>query len=104
MEKEQPITFTDSQNTLTVKSESKIRIISHMKLIGSRTELPIEIVADFTNIPESYHQIYLEMFKYEYDEDKVIHNNVNVSNTDSPNPKSKNRLTDFLVKKLGFNL
>jgi hypothetical protein len=103
MEEEQFVINNNINDSVIVNTDTKVKLITYMKIIGSKTELPIEIVADFKNIPESYHEIYFDMFKYEYMGDIVIHNNVNPK-SEVKEIKKSNKLVEFLTKKIGLNL
>lgn len=52
------ITTNDSVNRITMKSSIEIK--------GTYTELPIEITADFSNIPPQLHETYLELMMRKY--------------------------------------
>jgi hypothetical protein len=51
------ITINGSEN-LIMKDSSKATIKSSITIMG--TELPIEITADFENIPPHLHQLYIQ--------------------------------------------
>jgi hypothetical protein len=53
------ITINGSEN-LTMKDSSKATIKSSITIMGTGTELPIEITADFENIPPHLHQLYIQ--------------------------------------------
>ena len=53
------ITINGSEN-LIIKGSSKATIKSSITIMGTGTELPIEITADFKNIPPHLHQLYIQ--------------------------------------------
>lgn len=70
--------ITDDSSKLTMKSNGKLTIKTSMAIAGTDTELPIDIVADFNNIPHHLHQIYYESVVYKY------YNSVNIYNNTEP--------------------
>jgi hypothetical protein len=68
--------ITDDSTKLTVSGNGKLAIKTNITIVGTDTELPIDIVADFSNIPEHLHQIYYESMVYKYSNSVSIYNNV----------------------------
>lgn len=64
----------NSNNNLTINSKPLVKIKTSMEIVGSGTELPIEIIADFTDVPGHLHKSYLEAFKYKYFDKATIYN------------------------------
>lgn len=51
---------------LAMKGSSKAIIKSSIRIIGTGTELPIEIVGEFKDIPPHLHQMYLQTMLASY--------------------------------------
>ena len=88
---------------LTMKGSSKATIKSSIKIAGTNSVLPIEIVGDFKDIPENLHQIYMQSMLASYGSVNVYNN----TNAEEPYPmtiKEKqrewrlNRIVDIIGK------
>jgi hypothetical protein len=92
----------DSKNNLTINVKPIVEINTGISLAGHKSELPIKIIADFTNIPESQHEVFLDTFKYFYNtEVNVYHNPYNkIPKTIEEKKKdwTINRIIDILFK------
>ena len=75
------ITLSNDSSHLTMKGSSKAIIKSSIKIVGTNSVLPIEIVGDFKDIPENLHQIYMQSMLASY-------GSVNVHNNMEPEPKT----------------
>jgi hypothetical protein len=64
-----------------MKGSSKVTIKSSIKIVGTNSVLPIEIVGDFKDIPQNLHQIYMQSMLASY-------GSVNVHNNTEPEPKT----------------
>lgn len=84
----------NSENNYITNNSSKVKIKTSIEIIGSNKELPIEISADFTNIPEHLHQIYLDSFLYTYNKD------INVFDNTKPEPPKPPK--DRIMKESGI--
>lgn len=73
----------NSNDNITAESSKKVYIKRSIEISDSNTILPIEIIADFSNIPDELHQIYLDTFKYIYNNDNKIFDN---TKPDPPKP------------------
>jgi len=85
---------------LTMKGSSKVTIKSSIKIVGTNSVLPIEIVGDFKHIPQNLHQLYMQSMLASY-------GSVNVHNNTEPEPKTikeqksewrLNRIVDIISK------
>jgi hypothetical protein len=85
---------------LTMKGSSKAIIKTSIKIAGTNSVLPIEIVGEFKDIPENLHQIYMQSMLASY-------GSVNVYNNTEPEPKTikeqksecrLNRIVDIISK------
>jgi hypothetical protein len=86
------ITFNESEN-LMIKGSTKVTIKSSISIVGTDTELPIDITADFKDIPEHLHQIYMQSMMSSY-------GNVDVyDNTKDEEPYSISIPPEILYKK-----
>ena len=68
------IYITNDNGSLTMKGSSKAIIKSSIKIVGTNSVLPIEIVGDFKDIPQNLHQIYMQSMLASYGSVNV-HNN-----------------------------
>ena len=50
---------TNGSENMTIKGSGKVIMHSSITAVGSGTELPIEITADFENIPPHLHEHYI---------------------------------------------
>ena len=94
------ITLSNDSSHLTMKGSSKAIIKSSIKIVGTNSVLPIEIVGDFKDIPKNLHQIYMQSMLASY-------GSVNVHNNTEPEPKTieeqksewrLNRIVDIISK------
>jgi hypothetical protein len=94
------IYITNDNGSLTMKGSSKAIIKSSIKIVGTNSVLPIEIVGDFKDIPHNLHQIYMQSMLASY-------GSVNVYNNTEPEPKTieeqksewrLNRLVELISK------
>jgi hypothetical protein len=92
------ITLSNDSSHLTMKGSSKAIIKSSIKIVGTNSVLPIEIVGEFKDIPENLHQIYMQSMLASY-------GSVNVHNNTEPKTikeqKSEwrlNRIVDIISK------
>lgn len=94
------ITLSNDSSHLTMKGSSKAIIKSSIKIVGTNSVLPIEIVGDFKDIPQNLHQLYMQSMLASY-------GSVNVYNNTKPEPKTikeqksewrLNRIVDIISK------
>jgi hypothetical protein len=92
-----------TDNNLTIDVKPTVTIKTEISISGHKTELPVTITADFTNIPKDQHEVFLQSFQYYYQRDINIYDN---SHTDAPKTiveKKKewrlNRIIDILLGK-----
>ena len=96
------ITFSNDSSHLTMEGSSKAIIKSSIKIMGTNSVLPIEVVGDFKDIPQNLHQLYMQSMLASY-------GSVNVYNNTEPEPKTikeqksewrLNRIVDIICKAL----
>ena len=75
------MSITFDSGHITMKGSSKVTIKSSIKIVGTNSVLPIEIVGDFKDIPQNLHQIYMQSMLASY-------GSVNVHNNTEPEPKT----------------
>ena len=94
------ITLSNDSSHLTMKGSSKAIIKSSIKIVGTNSVLPIEVVGDFKDIPQNLHQAYMQSMLASY-------GSVNVHNNTEPEPKTikeqksewrLNRIVDIISK------
>ena len=93
----------DDASKLTIKGSGKLIIKTAMELVGSKTELPVSIEADFTNIPTELHYLYYQMLVSQYNTRQMVHSSL----YDKEEPKTikekksewrLNRIVDIISK------
>lgn len=99
------ITISNDSSKLTMEGSAKVTIKASQTIVGTDTQLPIEITGDFKNIPPHLHQLYIQSMWASYGSVNVYNNT-----DDEPYPmtieeKQKewrwNRLTKLLLKAIG---
>ena len=92
------ITFSkDDASKLTMKGSGKLIIKTAMELVGSKTELPVSIEADFTNIPTELHYLYYQMLVSQYDTRQMVHSSL----YDTEEPKTiKEQKSEWRLNRL----
>jgi len=99
------ITISNDSSHLTMEGSTKVTIKASQTIMGTNTQLPIEITGDFKNIPPHLHQLYMQSMWASYGSVNVYNNT-----DDEPYPmtieeKQKewrwNRLTKLLLKAIG---
>lgn len=97
------IYISTDASKLTLKGSGKVVIKTAMELVGTGTELPITIEADFSNIPHKLHYLYYQTLISQYNKRPTIYSNVD----EEPYPmtikekKSEwrlNRIVDIISK------
>ena len=99
------ITISNDSSHLTMEGSTKVTIKASQTIVGTGTQLPIEITGDFKDIPPHLHQLYLQSMWASY-------GNVNVYNNTDEEPypmtieeKQKewrwNKITKLLLKTIG---
>ena len=88
------ITF-DKNNNLTINTKPIVKITTSIGVIGTNSELPIEIVADFTNIPTHLHETYLLSLQSGHYSGKIY------DNTSDEKPKTiEEKKRDWTINKI----
>jgi len=79
---------------LTMKGSTKAIIKSSIKIMGTNSVLPIEVVGDFKDIPQNLHQAYMQSMLASY-------GSVNVYNYTEPEPKTiKEQKSEWRLNRL----
>jgi hypothetical protein len=82
---------------LTIKGSGKLIIKTAMELVGSKTELPVSIEADFTNIPTELHYLYYQMLVSQYNTRPMVHSSL----YDKEEPKTiKEKKSEWRLNRL----
>lgn len=87
----------DSSN-LIMNAKPVVTLKNSISIVGSDTELPIEIVADFTNIPQHLHGIYLSALDSKYNSDVRVFGNIEPKEAEPKTIEDKKR--DWRLNKL----
>lgn len=95
----------NTDNRLTINVKPIVKIKNTISIIGTNTELPIEITADFTNIPTHLHEIYLSTLEYNYNHNIKARGYTNENNSEPKTIKEKksewrlNKIVDIIFGK-----
>jgi len=88
------ITFNGDGANLTMEGSTKVIIKASQTIVGTGTQLPIEIVGEFKDIPPHLHQLYIQSMWASY-------GNVNVYNNTDEEPKTiKEQKSEWRINKL----
>lgn len=100
----------ESSRNIVMNLSPVVQIDTKIKFIGSEYSLPVKILADFTDVPKEYHELYLNSFQYKYSPEVNVYGSIQDQKAD---PKSigrqkedsgLNRIIQLLMKKvLGKN-
>lgn len=94
-----------TDNSLTINVKPIVKIKNSISIIGSDTSLPIEITADFTNIPSHLHEIYLSTLEYNYNHNIKACGYTNENNSEPKTIEEKksewrlNKIVDIIFNK-----
>ncbi len=69
-------TLNIGNGNLTINTKPIVNIKTSISILGTGTELPIDVVADFTDIPKHLHQLYLESLVSKYNSDTKVYCNI----------------------------
>ena len=99
------ITISNDSSHLTMEGSSKVTIKASQTIVGTGTQLPIEITGDFKDIPPHLHQLYLQSMWASYGSVNVYNNTDEEPYPMTIEEKQKewrwNRLTKLLLKAIG---
>ena len=68
------ITISNDSSHLTMEGSTKVTIKASQTIVGTGTQLPIEITADFKDVPPHLHQLYLQSMWASYGSVNVYDN------------------------------
>ena len=68
------ITISNDSSHLTMEGSTKVTIKASQTIMGTGTQLPIEITGDFKDIPPHLHQLYLQSMWASYGSVNVYNN------------------------------
>ncbi len=68
------ITISNDSSHLTMEGSTKVTIKASQTIVGTGTQLPIEITADFKDIPPHLHQLYMQSMWASYGSVNVYNN------------------------------
>lgn len=96
------MSITLDSGHLTMKGSGKVQIKTSIQIYGTGTKMPVNVEADFTNIPHHLHQIYYQSLISQYNTSVNVYNN---TKDDEPKTikeqKSEwrlNRIVDIISK------
>ena len=96
------ITF-DNSGKLTMEGSTKVTINASQTIVGTGTILPIQIIADFKDIPPHLHQLYMQSMWASYGSVNV-YDNTNEEPKTIKEKKSEwrlNRIVELISKAIG---
>jgi hypothetical protein len=83
----------ESNNSFTIQGSNEVTINNSIEILGTNTELPVKVIADFSNVPTHLHGIYLQSFQYQYGKDVRVWNNT----SEPTKVKTKKSLLDKIL-------
>lgn len=88
------ITISNDSSHLTMEGSTKVTIKASQIIVGTGTQLPIEITADFKDIPPHLHQLYMQSMWASY-------GSVNVYDNTNEEPKTiKEKKSEWRLNKI----
>ena len=69
------ITISNDSSYLTMEGSTKVTIKASQTIVGTGTQLPIEITGDFKDIPPHLHQIYFQSLTHQYNTSVSVYDN-----------------------------
>ncbi len=97
------ITISNDSSHLTMEGSTKVTIKASQTIVGTSTQLPIEITADFKDIPPHLHQLYMQSMWASYGSVNV-YDNTNEEPKTIKEKKSEwrlNRIVELISKAIG---
>ena len=99
------ITISNDSSHLTMEGSTKVTIKASQTIMGTGTQLPIEITGDFKDIPPHLHQLYLQSMWASYGSVNVYNNTDEEPYPMTIEEKQKewrwNRLAKLLLRAIG---
>jgi hypothetical protein len=92
------MSITLDSGHLTMKGSSKAIIKTSIKIAGTNSILPIEIVGEFKDIPENLHQIYMQSMLASYGSVNVYNNTEPKTIKEQKSEWRLNRIVDIISK------
>ena len=88
------ITISNDSSHLTMEGSTKVTIKASQTIVGTGTQLPIEITADFKDVPPHLHQLYMQSMWASY-------GSVNVYDNTNEAPKTiKEKKSEWRLNKI----
>lgn len=88
------ITISNDSSHLTMEGSTKVTIKASQTIVGTGTQLPIEVTADFKDIPPHLHQLYIQSMWASY-------GSVNVYDNTNEEPKTiKEKKSEWRLNKI----
>lgn len=88
------ITISNDSSHLTMEGSTKVTIKASQTIVGTGTQLPIEITGDFKDIPPHLHQLYMQSMWASY-------GSVNVYDNTNEEPKTiKEKKSEWRLNRL----
>jgi len=96
--KSKNMSITLDSGHLTMKGSSKAIIKTSIKIAGTNSILPIEIVGEFKDIPENLHQMYMQSMLASYGSVNVYNNTEPMTIKEKKSEWRLNRIVDIISK------
>jgi len=96
--KSKNMSITLDSGHLTMKGSSKAIIKTSIKIAGTNSILPIEIVGEFKDIPENLHEIYMQSMLASYGSVNVYNNTEPMTIKEKKSEWRLNRIVDIISK------
>lgn len=88
------ITISNDSSHLTMEGSTKVTINTSQTIVGTGTVLPIQIIADFKDVPPHLHQLYMQSMWASY-------GSVNVYDNTNEEPKTiEEQKSEWRINKL----
>lgn len=88
------ITISNDSSHLTMEGSTKVTIKASQTIVGTGTQLPIEITGDFKDIPPHLHQLYMQSMWASY-------GSVNIYDNTNEEPKTiKEKKSEWRLNRL----
>ncbi len=95
-------TISNDSSHLTMEGSTKVTIKASQTIVGTGTQLPIEIVGEFKDIPPHLHQLYMQSMWSSYGNVNVYDNTNEDKEPMTIKEQRLNKIVDIICK--GLNL
>lgn len=93
-------TISNDSSHLTMEGSTKVTIKASQTIVGTGTQLPIEIVGEFKDIPPHLHQLYMQSMWSSYGNVNVYDNTNEDKEPMTIKEQRLNKIVDIICKGL----